>query len=228
MIRLSAAALALLLCAPAAMAAEPAPAAAAVSPELKGIIDAVEARYAKVNTIKAGFTQVKKDAFGEVKQDGDVVLQRPTKMRWRFTSGDESSFVTDGSTLWIYTKADNQVLRISDTSQATSTANTFLTSLDSIDELFTITLVDNSAGPTLEMVPRTEGMYTSIRLSLDAKYTLKQVIFNDTYGNVTDLTFRDVKLNESVDAKVFVFEPPPRPSGTEELTRPCWARLCPE
>ncbi|MFK7929569.1 MAG: outer membrane lipoprotein chaperone LolA [Myxococcota bacterium] len=208
MIRLSAVVVAFLLCAPASMAAEPAPASAVVSPELKGIIDAVEARYAKVNTIKAGFTQIKKDAFGEVKQDGDVVLQRPTKMRWRFTSGDESSFVTDGSTLWIYTKADNQVLRISDTSQATSTANTFLTSLDSLDELFTITLVDNSDGPTLEMVPRTEGMYTSIRLSLDAKYTLKQVIFNDTYGNVTDLAFRDVKLNESVDAKVFVFEPP--------------------
>lgn len=193
--------------APAASAADEAP--AAVSPELKGIIEAVEARYAKVDTIQAKFTQAKKDAFGEVKQDGDVVLQRPTKMRWRFTTGDESSFVTDGSTLWIYTKADNQVLRISDTSQATSTANTFLTSLDSLDELFKITLVSNTDGPVLELVPRTEGMYTSIRLSLSKDLTLRRVVFNDTYGNVTDLGFRDVKLNGAVDPKAFVFTPPP-------------------
>jgi chaperone LolA len=188
-----------------ALAEEPAPAASA---QLSGIVDSVEQKYAKVTTIEAGFTQVKKDAFGKIQQDGDVILKRPTKMRWRFTSGDESEFVTDGSTLWIYTKADNQVLQIEDTSQATSTANTFLTSLDSLDETFVIRLLSNTAGPTFDLVPRKPGMYKNIRLSLTPELVLSRVIFTDAYDNVTDISFRDVKLNGTVDDSVFVFKVP--------------------
>jgi chaperone LolA len=189
--------------------AAPASAGASVAAaDVKVIVSKVEAKYAKVSTIQASFTQVKKDSFGQVQQDGDVTLQRPTRMRWRFTTGDQSEFVTDGSVLWIYTKADNQVLRINDTSQAAGTANTFLTSLDSLDEMFVVTLVENEGGPTLMLVPRKPGMYKSIRLGLDAALVLERVVFVDTYDNVTDIAFRDVKLDGTVDPKVFQFQVP--------------------
>ena len=163
---------------------------------------------AQSNTIQAAFTQSKSDAFGKVEQDGDVVLQRPTRMRWRFTTGEQSEFVTDGGTLWIYTKADNQVLRMTDTSQATNTANAFLTSLDSLDEMFVVTLVAQDAGPTLDLVPREATMYKRIRLSLDPSLVLRAVVFTDVYDNVTDLRFRDVKLNGPVDPSIFTFVAP--------------------
>ena len=70
---------------------------AASTDSISQIVTAVESRYAKVQTIQAKFTQVKKDSFGKVEQTGDVVLKRPNKMRWRFTSGDEQVFVSDGS-----------------------------------------------------------------------------------------------------------------------------------
>jgi len=190
-----------------ALGSEPA-SASAVDSELADIVAAVEKKYAEVQTIQARFTQSKQDSFGKVQQDGDVVLQRPTRMRWRFTTGDESEFVTDGGTLWIYTKADNQVLRMRDTAQATSTANTFLTSLDSLDELFKIGLVDRKGGPTLDLVPREPGMYKRIRLSLDESLALRRVIFTDAYDNVTDLTFRDVRLNGKIDPSIFTFQVP--------------------
>lgn len=184
-----------------AMAEEPAV-------DLGAIVTNVEQKYAQVSTIEAQFTQVKKDAFGKVQQDGDVILKRPTKMRWRFTSGDESEFVTDGSRLWIYTKADNQVLLIEDTSQATSTANTFLTSLDSLDETFEIKLIENEGGPSFDLKPRQQGMYKNIRLSLDAELVLERVVFTDAYDNVTDIAFKGVKLNGNVDDASFVFKVP--------------------
>lgn len=208
---LPALALAWLSVAPAtSLAADPPPAgeAQATESQLAALVDAVEKKYSGVDTIRAEFTQAKADTFGKVTQDGDLVLQRPTRMRWRFTSGDESEFVTDGGTLWIYTKADNQVLRMRDTAQATSTANTFLTSLDSLDELFTIKLVDRSDGPVLDLVPREQGMYKRIRLSLDKDLVLRGVVFTDAYDNVTDLSFRDVELNSKVDPSVFTFEVP--------------------
>jgi outer membrane lipoprotein carrier protein len=191
-------------------AAQDAPEAptADAAPTVDAVVAAVEAKYASVDTIKADFTQVKKDAFGKVEQDGDVVLQRPTKMRWRFTTGEESQFVTDGDTLWIYTKADNQYMVITDTAQATGTANTFLTSLDSLDEVFQVTLVSHDDGPTLDLVPRKEGMYKKIRLALTADLVLERVVFTDVYDNVTDIAFRDVSLDAQVDPAVFTFTPP--------------------
>lgn len=182
--------------------------ATSAAAELAPIVTSVEEKYAQVTTIEAKFTQVKKDVFGKIQQDGDVVLKRPTKMRWRFTSGDESEFVTDGSTLWIYTKADNQVLLIEDTSQATSTANTFLTSLDSLDETFEITLIENDAGPSFDLKPRQPGMYKNIKLSLDAQLVIERVVFTDAYDNVTDIAFKDVTLNGDVDDSAFVFKVP--------------------
>ena len=151
---------------------------------------------------------MKKDSFGKVEQTGDVVLKRPNKMRWRFTSGDEQVFVSDGSTLWIYTKAENQVLRITDTSQANAAANTFLTSLDSLDELFDPKIVATESGHTLDLTPKSSGMYKSIRLSLTDELVLSQAIFEDQYGNVTDLSFQGVVLNGNVEDTVFVFQPP--------------------
>lgn len=190
-----------------ALAQDPAPATPSAQ-EVADVIAKVEAKYAKVETIQANFSQTKKDAFGKTEQDGDVALKRPTKMRWRFTTGEQSQFVTDGDTLWIYTKADNQVLRIADTSKATSTANTFLTSLDSLDEVFKVTLVENEDGPTLDLVPREEGMYKSIQLGLDAELKLASAVFTDQYGNVTDIRFRDVKLDGDLPDSTFVFTPP--------------------
>lgn len=188
--------------------AEPASAGEALAPEVQAVVDKIEARYKTVDTIQAGFTQVKRDAFGEVQQQGDLVLQRPTKMRWRFTTGDEQMFVSDGSTLWIYSKAENQVLRISDTSQASSTANTFLTSLDSLDELFHIEAMSDDSGHTLKLVPRKKGMYKRIQLSVTPELVLRRAVFEDEYGNVTDLSFKDVVLDGTVDPKTFVFEVP--------------------
>lgn len=205
---------ALLLAAP-ALATEPVSASTAevetspgLDPAVQAVVDKIEAKYKTVDTIEATFVQAKKDSFGEVKQEGDLVLRRPTKMRWRFTSGDEQMFVSDGSTLWIYTKAENQVLKISDTSQASSSANTFLTSLDSLDEIFMIAALPDESGHTLALTPRGGSMYKRIQLSVTAELVLERAIFEDKYGNVTDLAFADVVLNGQVDPKTFVFEIP--------------------
>lgn len=191
-----------------AASASDSPSEPVVEQDLQRIISSVEKKYTSVDTIQANFTQKKRDTFGDMEQDGDVVLQRPTRMRWRFTTGDESEFITDGKTLWIYTKADKQVLRMRDTSQATSTANSFLTSLDSLDEQFKITLIGTDGGPELDLVPREAGMYKRIRLALDEDLVLRGVVFTDAYDNVTDITFRDVKLNSKVDTSIFSFEVP--------------------
>jgi len=201
-----------------ALASEPAaPSAASVAESsdaaaVQTVIDAVEARYAAVDTIQADFTQVKTDDFGEVRQDGDVVVARPTKMRWRFTTGDEQVFATDGETLTIYTKADGYYQQMPDSTSGSDTAQGFLTSLDRLDEVFQVTLVEGAVGegggPTLRLVPHKSGAIASIVLDLDASLVVEQMVMTDSYGNVTDLTFRGMVFDQPVDDSIFKFDKP--------------------
>ena len=182
---------------------------AASTDSISQIVTAVESRYAKVQTIQAKFTQVKKDAFGTVSQDGDVVVARPTKMRWRFLTGDEQIFATDGETLTIYAKADNYYQQMPDSTSGSDSVQGFLTSLDRLDEIFEVSLVDGGltadAGPTLHLVPRKPGAVASIRLDLDKALIVEQVVMTDSYGNVTDLTFSEVVYDKPIDDAIFKF-----------------------
>lgn len=178
-------------------------------PAVDAVVQKVEARYASVDTIQADFTQSKTDAFGQISQDGDVVVARPAKMRWRFTSGDEQVFATDGQTLTIWTKADNYYQQMPDSTSGSASVQGFLTSLDQLDEVFAVTLVeDGEQGPTLDLVPHKAGAIASVRLDLDAELTVEQVTMTDTYGNVTDIAFREMRFDQPVDDAIFNFPKP--------------------
>lgn len=186
------------------------------------VVQAVEARYAKVRSIQADFTQVKTDSFGTMTQEGDVVVDRPSKMRWRFTSGDQSVFATDGQTMTLYNKAANYYQQMADNTASNPTAQGFLTSLDQLDEVFAVTLVDGTglggAGPTMNLVPHKPGAFTSVTLDLSADLLLERVVMTDAYGNVTDITFRGVVFDKPVDSAIFNF-PKPTAATTAEVDR---------
>ncbi|MFK7929568.1 MAG: outer membrane lipoprotein carrier protein LolA [Myxococcota bacterium] len=188
------------------------PADAAADESVTQVVTAVEAQYAAVRSIQANFTQIKTDSFGEMKQGGDVVVDRPNRMRWRFTSGDESVFATDGKTLTLYNKASDYYQQMPDNTADNATAQGFLTSLDTLDEVFAVSLVDGTslagAGPTLDLVPHTPGALSKIRLDLSSELMLERLTLTDTYGNVTDIHFADVVLNGPVDASIFNFPHP--------------------
>lgn len=181
--------------------------------QVQAVIDAVEARYAKVDTIRSDFTQVKRDpTFGDMSQDGFVVVARPARMRWEFTTGDEQVFATDGQTMTIYTKADNFYQQMPDSTAGNASVQGFLTSLDQLDEVFHVKLVEGAigegAGPVLDLTPKKPGAISAIRLDLDADLVVEQVIMTDSYGNVTDLSFRGMVFDQPVKDSLFKFEKP--------------------
>lgn len=176
------------------------------------VIRAVEAKYSKVQAMSADFVQTtRSEAFGEETQVGELVLKRPKQMYWNFTGGANKQFVTDGKTMWIYTAADKQVIRYDDVSASTSTADSLLQSLDSLDELFAVDLIDASeAHQVLSLQPRKDGgQVKHLDLELDPQYVVKTVTITDTFDNVTVLAFSGVHLNPNVPDSMFQFQPPP-------------------
>jgi outer membrane lipoprotein carrier protein len=182
------------------------------------VIQAVEAKYSKVQAMQADFVQTtRSEVFGEEKQSGQVVLKRPKQMLWNFTGGAKKQFVTDGKTMWIYTEDEKQVIRYDDVSASSSTADSLLQSLDSLDEIFVVDLVE--AGPThhiLALQPRKDGAQVKhLNLELDPDYVVRTVTITDSFDNVTVLAFSAVHLNPEVPDSMFQFQPP---AGVEVIS----------
>lgn len=180
----------------------------AVAADASALVAKVEAKYKDVTSIKAAFTQVSKsELFGDEKVEGDLTVKRPDKMRWAF--GAEKLFVTDGKRMWIYTAEDRQVIEYDDISGARSNADALLTSLDKLDEQFKIDLLESSdTEHKLALAPREDGQFKKVMLTLDGALMVKAVVITDTFDNITELSFRDVKLNVAVDDSAFTFTVP--------------------
>ena len=180
--------------------------------ELDDIISKIEARYGGIDALTARFVQTTRSSvFGAEEQGGALKVKRPSMMRWSFDGEGGKEFVTDGKTMWIYTRADNQVLKYEDVSSVKSQADNLLQSLDRIDEMFEVSLVDDgdAALHTLSLKPREgEAQFKTLRLVLDEQVMLKGLTMTDTFDNVTELAFSNVQLDAVLPASAFSFEVP--------------------
>ena len=184
--------------------------------ETEELIKAIEAKYADVTGMQADFTQTTRSVlFGAEQQRGDVTLKRPSMMRWNFTN--EKQFVTDGKTMWIYTRADNQVIKYDDISTSTSTADSLLQSLDKLSTIFKVELEPSDSGQhVLILLPNGENsQFKKIRLILSKSLLVDHVVVTDAFDNVTELQFTNMKLNTEVSDSLFQFD---IPSGAEVIT----------
>ena len=189
------------------------PPTAVLGEQVANVVDAVQTKYADVDVLQASFVQVSQsDLYGREEQRGSVVLQRPSKMRWRFSESGKQ-FVTDGDTLWVYNPDDKQVLRFRDFAASASTVDSLLQSLHKVGELFEIEILDpgGADGYRLALVPRDEAAQAQVKrveLRLDASMVLKGVTITDAFDSVTELSFADVKLGGTVADDTFRFQIP--------------------
>lgn len=168
----------------------------------------VEAKYADVTTMNAHFVQtVKNPMFGDDVQSGVVTLSRPTKMHWSFGEG-ERLFVTNGSTMWIYTKSNNQVIQYNGFTPAAGGAESLLSSLDTLDELYNVALV-SSAPTVMTLTPKGDSkQFKSVTLTLDSDLVVDDILIVDAFDNTTEIDFTGMTLNGAAPDSLFSFTPP--------------------
>jgi chaperone LolA len=182
-------------------------------PTAQEVVTAVEATYKDVQSLSASFVQVTRSSMGEVRQQGNVQLKRPRMMRWDFTEPAASSFITNGSTLWVWSAEQNQVIVTDDLSGSASgnDMSQLLDDLSKLGELFNVETVGQETGShTLQLTPKTPS--TSVKqlqivVSSDA-YTLQRVMVVDSFDAVVELDFTGVSLNTDISDERFNFAAP--------------------
>jgi outer membrane lipoprotein carrier protein len=200
-------------------AGEGAPAGAAEAADcLDRTASAVQRRYEGVRDLSARFEQTTRAASlgeggsdAETTEQGHVVFAKPGRMRWSYEKPDPSLVVSDGKTLWIYDPEFEEVQKLPvGEGYLSGAAIQFLLGRGDMRDAFHVTAL--SCAPRaaeLELVPKQPATYEKLRITADPETgAVSRTEIVDILGNVTRVTFSDVRTNTDPPASVFHFDPP--------------------
>ena len=212
------------LCLPAAVPGAQAQARPQVEPEQEPerLALALQQRYQGIRDFTADFVHTYRGGVlrTQTTERGTVVIKKPGRMRWVYTSPERKEFVSDGVTVYSYLPLDRQVIvtRLPPDDQATTPA-AFLAGRGDIARDFTAEF--DEAAPTgttaLKLTPRRpEPEYEYLVVAVDpVTLQIRALSTRDRQGGDSTLTFSNLKENQGVADNVFVFR---IPSGVDVIT----------
>jgi outer membrane lipoprotein carrier protein len=202
-------ALALLLAAPATVAAQPAARA----------VDRAVAAYERLNTLRAEFTQTITNPLTDTRLTarGEFVRRAPNLLSITFSDPAGDRIVADGEAVWVYlpSSAPGQVMKFSSgnlTAARIDPASQFL-----IEPRTRFTISDagiasvrGRATRQVVLVPRqSNGAFTRARLWIDEQDSMiRQFEITEPSGLVRHVVITRLQPNVAVRPSVFEFTPP--------------------
>lgn len=179
---------------------------------------ALQKKYDTIRSFSTDFTHTYRGGAlrKELTEKGRLLVMKPGKMRWTYTSPEDKVFVSDGLKIYSYIPADKQVIvgTVPSDDSATTPA-LFLAGKGNVTRDFSASLVDAPAGSSagtkaLKLVPRkAQPDYDSLVLLLDpATLSLRGLLTSDAQGGNSSFTFANLKENVTLSDKDFAFTIP--------------------
>jgi len=176
---------------------------------------ALQTRYDRVRDFTADFTQ---EHVGLLKKkttrlSGKLQVKKPGKMRWDYTAPEKQLFVSDGTTIYLFVPADNQVTVSPVPKQdAATSATLFLVGKGNIVRDFAVTFTQNAPQGTygLRLQPKLpERDYDWLELVVDrTSMQIRQLTAANKQGGQESFTFTNFKENVGLADKTFEFKIP--------------------
>ncbi len=186
-----------------------------------GVVEKVDARYAKTTDLQADFTQKTTIEGFETgfSSSGRLFIKKPGLLRWDYLQPSEEQIFVNGDDVMMYVPAHQQVLKGTLTQMAASKGPlALLQGVGKLSQQFTITeSVDHSTGdsnsPRLTLVPNSnESQSPTIKkiiLKLFPKsYLIQEITLFEVSGNVSHVVFEDVKVNTGLSKSLLQFDVP--------------------
>lgn len=190
---------------------------AAAPPSADQVASRVQAFYNQTRTFQARFQQdytVK--AFNKRKRSvGHVSFERPGKMSWKYDNPNGNRVVSNGSTLKVYEKDNNQMFEQAITESQYPAALAFLMGRGDLRKTFTLRLLDAKrmnfeGGYVLEGTPKSPTpAYQKVLMYVDASTAqVRRMLILDAQGNRNMFTFENPVVNTKIPASEFIFDAP--------------------
>jgi len=179
---------------------------------------ALQKKYDTVKDFSADFTHTYEGGVLKklITERGRLIIKKPGRMRWQYTTPEEKLFVSDGVKMYSYIPQDKQVIVASVPPDDEATTPTlFLAGKGNLTRDFTASLVDLPAGmpagsKALKLVPKTRQQdYDWLVLVVDpASLDIRGLITVDAQGGKSSFSFANLKQNVGLADKDFAFKIP--------------------
>jgi outer membrane lipoprotein carrier protein len=202
-------------------AAVPAPQAL---PSAAEVAHNLQKRYEQVRDFSADFEHTYEGGVLRKKltERGTLLVKKPGKMRWTYTSPEKKEFVSDGRTLYSYVPQDRQVIvsQVAPADEASSPAM-FLAGRGDVGRDFRASFASvpglAASDVALELVPRApQRDYDRITLVLDrTSLRIRRLVTADSQGGTSTFVFTKLRENVGLPDRAFAFT---IPRGVDVIT----------
>jgi outer membrane lipoprotein carrier protein len=167
--------------------------------------------YTHTKSVSADFVQVVTNKQGGKIQEvrGVMLLKRPNQFRWDYQAPYEQQIMSDGKKVWLYDIELAQVT-VNDISQGIGASPAALLAGDAhLEKNFTLTQIDKQDNIAwISAIPkRPDSGFEKILLGFKAGQIHKMEL-QDSFGQLTSISFSRVVQNPKVADKAFKFNLP--------------------
>jgi outer membrane lipoprotein carrier protein len=187
-------------------------------PTAAELAQALQRKYDGIRDFSADFVHTYKGGVlrKQLTEKGRLLIKKPGKMRWTYSSPEEKLFVSDGVKIYSYIPQDKQVIVTTVPSDDTASAPAlFLAGKGSLVRDFTPSFGDVPPGSpagtkALKLVPKTaQPDYDWLILLVDSTtLTLRGLVSSDAQGGTSSFSFTNLKENVGLADKEFAFQIP--------------------
>jgi outer membrane lipoprotein carrier protein len=182
---------------------------------------ALQQKYDQVKDFSADFVHTYEGGVLKRKSTGrgTVVIKKPGRMRWEYTSPEKTTFISDGRKIYSHVPADKQVIVSSvPADDEATTAVLFLASKGNLTRDFNVSYAEGGTGDTwtLRLDPKLKQRdYDWLVLEVDRRsLQIRGLTAADQQGGRSTFRFSNYRENTGVADSVFVFK---IPRGTDVI-----------
>ncbi|PYQ85531.1 MAG: hypothetical protein DMG03_08870 [Acidobacteria bacterium] len=179
---------------------------------------ALQKKYDTIKDFSADFVHAYEGGVlrKQITERGHLLVKKPGKMRWDYTSPEQKQFVSDGVKMYSYIPQDKQVIvsTIPPEDEAT-TPTLFLAGKGNLVRDFTTSITDAPKGMpadtrALKLVPKVRQKdYDWLVLVVDPNtLDFRGLVTVDAQGGISTFFFANLKMNVGVADKEFTFKVP--------------------
>jgi outer membrane lipoprotein carrier protein len=200
---------------------------AALAVNATDLAQSLQHKYDTVRDFSAEFIHTYKGGVlhKQITERGHVLIKKPGKMRWEYTSPEKKLFISDGVRVYSYLPEDKQVTvsAVPKDDQAGAPI-LFLAGKGNLARDFTSSIGELPAGSppgsvALKLVPRAaQPDYDWLLLVIDQQsLTLRTLVTMDSQGGESSISFINLKENVGPADKEFAFN---IPRGVDVINEP--------
>lgn len=190
--------------------------AAAQQQTAQQVAAGLQAKYDQILDFSADFTQQYESGVlkRRITEKGKLQVKKPGRMRWDYTAPEEKLFVSDGSRMYLWVPADNQVTTSEvPTQDEATTAVLFLVGKGNLTRDFNVSFTGNApAGSySLRLDPKLpERDYDWLQIVVEQRsLQIRSLTAGDRQGGQSTFHLSNFKENVGISDSTFRFKIPP-------------------